>query len=131
MNTKEIIRNLDLMDTELMLLREKVEFYRTTIKKLTADMKALDKESANTEKELARYKEAESKGLIVTLPVQLGSMTFQVIPDTKDTTGKTYKITQHVFALEDVPAYEKTVFKSDTEAMVVAMSMTEAAKAKK
>lgn len=131
MNTKEIVRSLDAMEAELMLLREKVESYRTTIKKITVDVKALDKEFAATEKELARYREAESKGLIVTLPVQLGSMTFQVVPDAKDPTGKTYKITQHVFALEDVPEYEKTVFKSDTEAMVVAMSMTEAAKAKK
>lgn len=128
MNSKDVLRGLDALDAELTMLREKIETYRTAIKKLSADIKSIDKEYSMANKELTAYKEAMNKGLVITLPVQLGSMTFQVIKDSKDPSGKSYKITQHVFAFEDIPEYEKTIFKSDTEAMVVAMSMTAAAK---
>ena len=58
------------------------------------------------------------------LPVPIGSVTFQVILDKNDKTEQTYKYQQHVFTWEDIPEYGKTVFSSDTEAMVIAMEKT-------
>lgn len=117
MNTKEALHIIENLSGEMITMREKFEIYRNILKQLTMEVKALDKE-------MKKYSTAEEKGLLVILPVPLGSMTYQVVPDTKDPSGKTYKYTQHVFEWDDMNEFGKTVFTSDTEAMVVAIDMT-------
>ncbi len=119
MDTKHIVQEIESLSMELVAMREKCENYRTVLKYIAAEVKGF-------EKEMKKYTNLEQKGLLVTLPVPIGSMTFKVVPDTKDPSGKTYKYTQHVFSWEDMPEVGKTVFTSDTEAMVVAIDMTKA-----
>ncbi len=121
MDTKHIVQEIESISMELIAMREKCENYRTVLKYIATEVKGF-------EKEMKKYTSLKQKGLLVTLPVPIGSMTYKVVLDTKDPSGKTYKYTQHVFSWEDMPEVGKTVFTSDTEAMVVAIDMTKAEK---
>lgn len=106
------MKRLEGIEVEAIRARESVEMLRTNIAELREELESM-------EKTVEYYKEAEKKNLLVVLPVSPGSMTYRVIPDPKRK-GK-YTYTQHIFTLQDLDEYGKTVFKSDTEAMVEAM----------
>lgn len=108
---KETARALDMMDAELIRMREDIEKLRSTLHNTQKELRDIDKE-------LKKYKDAEKKNCLVVLPLPLGSMTYKVVPNPREKNKFTY--TQHVFSMEDINDYGKTVFLSDTEAMVAA-----------